>query len=238
MNRIENCGKARMLLVEDDHELATLLFNNFAKCGFEIKIVRSGEDAVEEMFNQYDVVVLDWSLPAKAGAEICREYRSAGGDNRILMIAGNRLVEDIEQGLDAGADDYLAKPFPLKELSARVRALLRRPTRYSGSEFRLRQVTLNVDAHRVHRGHEEIRLLPKEFSLLAFLMRNSDCVFTPEQLLDHVWESDLPLTADVVRTNIKRIRKKLDLPGEPSIISTIHGIGYRAAPVASSSKCG
>jgi DNA-binding response OmpR family regulator len=136
-------------------------------------------------------------------------------------------VESRIEGLDAGADDYLGKPFELSELSARLRALLRRPAQYGGKILTVRSIVLETDTYRVTVDGKEVTLLPKEFALLEFLMRHPNQVFSSEALIDRVWPSDSEASPDTVRTYVNRLRKKLDVEGQSSAIRTIHGIGYK-----------
>ncbi|HEY9788243.1 MAG TPA: response regulator transcription factor, partial [Candidatus Obscuribacterales bacterium] len=144
-----------------------------------------------------------------------------------IMLTGRAKIDEKEEGLDSGADDYLTKPFSMRELNARVRALLRRPAAYSGNELKARDIVLEPESHRVTKQGREIKLLPKEFALLEFLLRNPGRVFSPEALLERVWESTSDASPDTVRIHVNRLRSKLDTKGEDSIIGTVHGVGYR-----------
>jgi DNA-binding response OmpR family regulator len=166
-------------------------------------------------------------LPELSGMEVCRRYRQTKGKTPILMLTAKNSVEDKEAGLDAGADDYLTKPFNMKELAARVRALIRRASDHPNNMYKLRDIEIDASEFRVTKAGSEIHLLPKEFRLLEFLVRHPHQVFSAEDLLASVWESDTSALLDTVRGHIKRLRKKLDTPGETSIISTVYGIGYR-----------
>jgi two-component system OmpR family response regulator len=143
------------------------------------------------------------------------------------MLTARAHVDEKSAGLDSGADDYLTKPFQIKELGSRVRALLRRPTAFQANNLRVGSLEMDLSNFRVRRGEEEIALLPKEFALLEFFMRHPNQVFSPETLIDRVWTSDKEASPETIRTYIKRLRKKLDLEGERSLLSTVHGIGYK-----------
>ena len=193
-----------------------------------IEVVGDGKEGLEKLqFYEYDVVILDWALPGMQGVEILKEFRNNGGVTPVLMLTGKDAVTDKEQGFDAGADDYLTKPFHMKELSARLRALLRRPQGYVGDVIEHGNLSLDRSNYAVVRNGEQIRLLPKEFALLEFLMRHPNQVFSADALLNRVWASESDATIDALTTCIKRLRKKVDVQGQQSIIRTIHGVGYK-----------
>ncbi|MBX9950784.1 MAG: response regulator transcription factor [Candidatus Obscuribacterales bacterium] len=220
--------KGSILIVEDDRELAMLTSAFLKQEGYDVDVVHSGEKVAEIISQkEYDILVLDWMLPGKEGVDIIKEYRQTGGVKGIIMVTGNRKVDDIERGIDSGADDYLTKPFSMKELSARVRALQRRPLTYKGNVIQIDDVSVDVKAHVVKRGDEEIHLFPREFALLKFLMSNPGVVFSPENLLNYVWEAESDATPDSIRTNIRRIRQKIAKDGEPCILVNVHGVGYK-----------
>lgn len=193
-----------------------------------VELVENGEEATDRLkFYKYDVVILDWMLPGISGLEVCKRYRATGGTTPILLLTAKKHVDEKEQGLDAGADDYLTKPFEMKELSARIRALLRRPSVMTGSILQVGNLSLEPTTFKVTRNGEEVSLLPKEFALLEFMMRHPNQVFSAEALLDRVWSSDSDASPETIRTYIKRLRKKIDLQGQQSILSTVHGVGYK-----------
>jgi len=219
---------AKILLVEDDEDLATTVSEWL---GFEhhtVEFVRNGVDARERLrMCTYDIIILDWNLPDITGVEICKKFRSDQGVTPIIMLTGKSSIADREEGLDSGADDYLTKPFAMKELSARLRALLRRPALIRPDVLKVKDVELDSIKHRVSRAGNEIDLLPKEFALLEFLMKNEDQVFSSEELLRRVWHTDSDATAEAIRTCLKRLRRKLGETEDNSIIETIYGVGYR-----------
>jgi OmpR-family two-component system manganese-sensing response regulator len=220
---------SKILLVEDELDLSNQIRDWLLRDHHMVEAIDNGEMAHHQLrVSKYDLIILDWQLPGMSGLEICKKYRAQGGKSPVLMLTARSTVDDKEAGLDAGADDYLCKPFHLKELSARVRALIRRSSGGQAENIlHLKDIALDPSARRTSKGGNEIRLEPKEFALLEFLMRNRNVVFSADALLDRVWESDTSVSPDSIRTYIKALRKKLDTAGEPSIITTVHGLGYR-----------
>ncbi len=221
---------AKILFVEDDTGLADMVVEWLTCERHAVELVgdgRAGQDRLK--FGGYDLAILDWKLPGITGLDICKQHRSEGGKTPIIMLTGNDTVSDKETGLDSGADDYLTKPFSVKELSARVRALLRRPPGLPSNVLTIRNIILDPMKHRVTIGGAEIHLLPKEFSLLEFFMRHPDEIFNSDALLRRVWHSDSEATSEAVRTCLKRLRKKVDdsEDEEKSFIQTIPRLGYR-----------
>lgn len=219
---------AKILIVEDEHDLSGLVRNWLIREKHLVEEADNGLDALNQLeLAKFDVIILDLMLPGMNGMEVCRRYRQQLGYTPILMLTAKHAVEDKEAGLDAGADDYLTKPFELKELAARVRALLRRGQSQPGNILHVRDITIDTSECLVKKAGRVIHLLPKEHRLLEFLARHPNHVFSAEELLSSVWESDTPALLDTVRGHIKRLRKKLDTPTEPSIISTVYGLGYK-----------
>jgi len=193
-----------------------------------LEIVSDGKEALENMkFYQYELVILDWELPGMHGPQILKEFRDAGKTTPVLMLTGKGTIDDKEVGFGAGADDYLTKPFNMKELSIRLRALLRRPGGMTASIITIANLELDQANFKLLKDGEEVKLLPKEFALMEFLMRHPNQVFSQDALLNRVWESDSDSTGSALTTCIKRLRKKLDEEGKPSIITTVHGVGYK-----------
>ncbi|HEY9869618.1 MAG TPA: response regulator transcription factor [Candidatus Obscuribacterales bacterium] len=222
---------AKILIVEDDKQLCGLLVDWLTGEGHTPDVVYKGTDGAERLrFYKYDLVILDWALPDLAGPDLCRQYRSRGGQTPILMLTGKREVEDKEIGLDAGADDYLTKPFHMKELSARLRALLRRAPAVSATVLTAGDLTLDPKSRKVLLNGQEVSLQPREFALLEFLMRHPNQPFSSEALLDRVWSSESDASPDTVRIHIMRLRNKIDVPGKESMIRTLHRVGYMLAP--------
>lgn len=221
---------ARILLVEDDKDQATTIEEWLSSEHHNVVISYDGEEGQYRIENDnFDVIVLDWDLPKITGLEILQRYRIKKGSTPIIMLTGKGSISDRESGLDGGADDYLTKPFSLRELSARIRALLRRPSELKSNVLTVGNLVLDPVKHRVTKSGEELQLLPRDFALLEFFMRNVDVVFSTDALLQRVWEDDSDATSDALRTSIKRLRKKLD-EGEDeakSVIENIPRVGYR-----------
>jgi len=221
---------ARVLVVEDEDALSTLLEYNLQKEGFEVRVSADGEDAmlqVEE--DKPDLILLDWMLPGLSGIEVCRRIRAQmeTRDIPVIMLTARSDEEDRIRGLDTGADDYLAKPFSIPELTARVRALLRRarPT-LSAEVATFGDLTLDRETRRVRRADREIHLGPTEFRLLDCLMQRPGRVFSREQLLDLVWGRDVYVEARTVDVHVGRLRKALNRDGERDPIRTVRAAGY------------
>jgi len=219
---------AKILIVEDEADLAELVKNWLVKDHHLVEIADDGLEALIRMeTNNYDVVILDIMLPSVNGMEICKRYRKSGGSAGIIMVTAKGHVDDKETGLDSGADDYMTKPFQLKELAARVRAVLRRNHGQAQDVMRFRDLEIDVNEFKVLKGGHEVHLLPKEFRLLEFFLRHPHQVFSAEDILSSVWESDTEALLDTVRGHVTRVRKKLDTAGTPSIIATVYGVGYK-----------
>lgn len=221
----------KVLLVEDDKVLANNVTQWLEFEHYVVEGVTDGEDALDRLrYYNYDVVILDWGIPKLAGIEVLRSYRAGGGTTPVLMLTGKDTIVDKELGLDSGADDYLTKPFHVKELSARIRALLRRPQPMTGNSLTFNDLELDTLNHTVKKGNKDIRLLPKEFSLLEFFIRHPNQVFSAENIIDRVWNADSEVSPESVRTYVTRLRSKIDVKGQDSIIETVHGVGYKLGP--------
>lgn len=219
---------SKILLVEDETTLARQVSDWLKREKYLVEIVHTGQEALASLHAyDYDIVLLDWMLPGISGVEICKNYRAKGGRAAILMLTARSAEEDKETGLDSGADDYLAKPFGLRELSARIRALLRRSSGVPGQVLTIGAIQLDPTARRVSKNGREIHLEPREFSLLEFFMRNHNQVFDADTIISRVWDCESLISPDSVRGYIKTLRKKFDSDGGSSIISTIKGSGYR-----------
>ncbi|HMW88796.1 MAG TPA: response regulator transcription factor [Candidatus Obscuribacter sp.] len=218
----------KILLIDDDHQLVESLTILLESEMFTVESVFNGADARDRLRHyDHDVIILDWSLPDSSGVEICKQFRATGKTTPVLMLTGRSEVEDKEIGLDAGADDYLTKPFSTRELLARVRALLRRYAMSSSNILELDNLALNPATREVSRNGRSIELLPREFAVLEFLMRHPNQVFTGQALLNHVWAAESDASVDAVRTCVMRLRKKLEQDDEAPLIHTVYGVGYK-----------
>ncbi len=219
---------AKILIVEDDINLCNQVVAWLANEMHTVEAVHDGKEGSQRLrLYDYELAILDWQLPEMSGIEVCRAFRAEGGSIPILMLTGKTTIESKETGLDSGADDYLTKPFHMKELSARIRALLRRPHAISSNVLEVRGLALDTVQKRLKKNGEEIQLSPKEFALIEYFMRHPDQIFSQEALLEKVWSSESDATILSVYTTVKTLRKKIAAKDEPQILSTIHGMGYR-----------
>ncbi|MBC7996717.1 MAG: response regulator transcription factor [Leptolyngbya sp.] len=219
---------AKILLVEDDVEVCEVVSDWLTEEHHVVDVVNLGQEAIERLrFDKYDVLILDWKLPDLTGIEVCKTFRAKGGTTPVIMLTGRTEVTDKETGLDAGADDYLTKPFHPRELSARLRALLRRSADLKQNVLSCGDIVVDPQGFKVTKAGAEISLLPKEFALLEFFLRHPNQVFSPEALLDRVWSAESEASPDTIRVHITKLRGKIDTEGQPSIIKTLHRQGYK-----------
>lgn len=220
----------KILLVEDDLVLGKMICQWLERDGHSVEHATSGATGRELMLsNGFELAVLDWEMPEWTGVDICAQARAQGIAIPVLMLTARGGIDSIEHGLLSGADDYLVKPFALKELSARIRALLRRNRQFLG-QLKAGDVTLVPERQSVMRADNEIDLTNTEYMLLEFLMRNPNKVFSVEELLNHVWPSSSDATYSAVTSCIKRLRQKLDSQDSPTLIKSVYGGGYRLEP--------
>lgn len=218
----------KLLIAEDDNRLRKNIVHIIQKEYHQIDSVDNGQDALEyTLFEQYDLLILDWMMPQLSGIEVCREVRKRGYLGGILMLTAKDDSADIIQGLDAGADDYLVKPFKIDELLARIRAILRRKEKVIERVIKIDNFELYLDAHTLFREETEIILTRKEFLLLEYLFMNNGMVLTREQIFSKVWGYDHDANNNSLDALVKLVRKKMDKRNEQSIIENIRGIGYR-----------
>lgn len=219
---------AKILLVEDDKELAERLYDWFSTESYIFEAVHSAEDALQLLENfDFDVILLDWNLSEKGmtGLDLCRLYRAKGGQAPIIMLTGKEDIVSKGEGLDSGADDYLVKPFDIRELAARIRSLLRRPPTYV-ADLSIGDVKLQPATRTVWIGERSTVLMPKQSLVLEFLMRHPNQPFTGKTLLSSVWPSDASASEETVRTCVKTLRQQLATLGQTEFIKTLHGAGY------------
>src|SRR6266850_1311393 len=216
----------RILVVEDERRVASFVCRALRENAYAVDHADTGEKALEMATGtSYDSILLDVRLPGLSGIQVCRELRDANVDTPILMLTARGLVEQRVEGLDAGADDYLTKPFAIAELLARVRALIRR--RAGGGRV-LRYADLEVDRHRrrVTRAGHAIALTAKEFALLEFLLSRAPDVAPRSEIIEHVWDTHFDTETNLVEVYVNRLRQKIARDGNPKLIHTVHGIGY------------
>ena len=219
---------AKVLVVEDDPGIQNAVGDWLESQFHTVEVAENGFDALEFLKTyEFEVVVLDLNLPDIDGLKVLKEYRARGGVARVLILSARSEIVDREIGLDQGADDYLIKPFHPRELSARLRALLRRPAVEASPVITVGSLALDVATFSLTRNGQPIKLQPKEFALLEFFMRHPDRVFSADAILEKVWKADSDISSDTLRVHIKRLRDKLDIEGLPSPIQTLKGVGYR-----------
>lgn len=220
----------RILIIEDEEKLAISLKKGLEKEGYAVDYVLDGETGQRRIalnHQDYDLVILDLMMPKKDGFEVCRNVRKQNITIPILVLTARDATEDKVQALNDGADDYLVKPFSFEELTARIRALLRRPEQALTEELTVRDLVLNTSSRKVHRRGDEIFLTLKEFSLLEYLMRHPNQVVTRENMIDHLWDFAFDSFSNVVDVHIKNLRRKIDGNYDEKLLETIRGVGYK-----------
>jgi two-component system, OmpR family, response regulator MprA len=224
-------GSQRLLIVEDDPAISSMLRRGLSFEGYSVTIVTTGPDALDNLRNEVpDLIVLDVMLPGMNGIEVCRRIRAAGEDVPILMLTARDEVTDRVAGLDAGADDYLIKPFAFEELVARLRALLRRGDirgdEPQGTTFTFDDLTLDTGTRFAYRGGRRIELTTREFDLLLLFLHHPNQVLTRDTIMERVWGNDFPGESNVLEVYMSNLRRHLEAGGEPRLIQTIRGAGY------------
>jgi DNA-binding response OmpR family regulator len=216
----------RILVVEDDEDIAQALQRSLRMEGYEVRTAGDGAEGLEQASAfAPDLVILDLGLPKVDGIDLARTLRERD-DLPILILTARDAVESRVEGLDAGADDYLVKPFERQELLARLRALLRRRPPRGSAPLRVGDLSLNSDTHEVARGQRTVELTQREFELLEYLMRNERIVISRQRLLDEVWGYDPFSTTNTIEVFVSNLRRKLEAEGEPRLLHTIRGAGY------------
>lgn len=218
----------KLLLVEDNQRLAERI-SYYLRKSYIVDVVDSGEDALEKVKSiEYGVILLDLGLPGMSGLEVCKNMRRLKVNNPILVLTGNAEMTDRISLLDAGADDYVTKPFNTDELRARIAAVGRRQTRsHIRSMIEYRDLKMDVDRHKVSRLGVNIELRRKEFDILEYLIINKGRIMTRDMIMDHVWSSHTNSWTSTVDVHIKHLRDKIDKPFEDAYIKTAYGLGYR-----------
>ena len=218
----------RILLVEDERKVASFVARALRENTYAVDVTETGERALElAQDNPYDLILLDVRLPGISGTEVCLRLRQAGVHTPILILTARTLVEQRVEGLDAGADDYLTKPFALAELTARVRALIRRGLGKSGAILRYGDLELDRHRRRTTRGASAVPLTSKEFALLEFLLLRAPKPVTRTEIVEHVWDCHFDSETNLVEVYINRLRQKIDQDRSAKLIHTVRGVGYR-----------
>jgi DNA-binding response OmpR family regulator len=221
----------RILLVEDEGRVATAIKRSLEAQNFAVDIVDNADSGLSAAVDSdYDLLILDRMLPGSLdGIEICRHVRDAGVSTPILMLTALGEVEDKINGLKVGADDYLAKPFSMKELIVRVQVLLRRPHALSGPLIRFDDLEINTETFEARRSGELIKLSSREFKLLIYLIHNKQQIISKDKIINHVWNGDALIVPNTVEVYMGYLRKKIDkaFPDKEPLIHTVHGFGYR-----------
>ncbi|MFO0703614.1 MAG: response regulator transcription factor [Patescibacteria group bacterium] len=218
----------RILLVEDDSRLSESIKNGLVEEGFAVDTAFDGNEGLYlTIQEQYDVIILDVMLPKRTGIEVCREIRDKNIKAAILMLTAKSKLDDKVEGLNAGADDYLTKPFDFPELLARIQALLRRTYKQPSSTIKVGDLEIDPQKHIAKRGGNKINLTPKEFAILDLLAKNKEQVVTRTQIIEHTWDYNFDSMSNVVDVFIASVRKKVDTGHKVKLIKTIHGVGYK-----------
>jgi DNA-binding response OmpR family regulator len=226
---------ARVLVVDDDISLSAIVDDLLSGEGHAVECQSRGQDGWGRMLAaEYDLILLDWNLPDANGPDLCKAFRKEGKVTPVLLLTARDKTADKVEGLDAGADDYLTKPFSLQELSARVRALLRRfqthPVDHKTAPIKAGDIVLDRKSRTASSNGAKVSLVPKEFALLEFFMLNPEKAFSANEILDNVWSEEAETSPDVVRVYITRLRSKLGGSTEASTIKTVHRVGYMFSP--------
>ncbi len=220
---------AKILIVEDDVSFGQGLVDWLEFEKNEVTWRTDGIAGLEELQSgsDFDIIILDIEMPKMNGLEVCKRYRDGGGTTPILMLTGKNAVTDKVNGLDCGADDYLTKPFHPRELSARLKAVARRPAGLLPNILSAGNISLNTQSCQVLKDGQEVKLQRMEYAVLEFLMKNAGKVYSPNDLLNAVWTAESDRSPETIRTCIKKIRDKIDIPGKDSVIQNVHGVGYK-----------
>jgi len=217
----------RILVVEDEHRVSSFVCRALTENTYSVDTADTGEKALQlAKHTSYDCILLDIRLPGASGIQVCRELRGTGIDAPILMLTARTLVEQRVEGLDAGADDYLTKPFAVAELLARVRALVRRRLSSGGRVLRYADIELDRHRRRITRSGRPIPLTAKEFALLEFLLSRAPDAVPRTEIIEHVWDLHFDPETNLVEVYINRLRQKVCANGDSKIIHTVHGVGY------------
>jgi DNA-binding response OmpR family regulator len=215
----------RILIVEDESTLRRLEKNFLEKKGFVVDEVDNGDDAISQVsINQYDCILLDLNLPKTDGITVAKKIREKGNNTPVIMVTARSQIYDKLEGFDNGADDYITKPFDMKELVARINSLIKRSNINQEQLLKIGDIEIHPESNIVVKEEKEIEVSNKEMGVLQYLVRNKGKIISSEELLEHVWDSNIDMFTDTVKTHIKTLRKKID--PEKKIIKTVKGKGY------------
>ncbi len=220
----------RILLIEDEHKIAAAIKQGLTQEKYAVDVEYDADSGLGAALNEnYDVIIIDRMLPGSMeGLDICREIRKQGIHAPIIILSAKDQTRDRVSGLNAGADDYLVKPFSFEELLARIRALLRRPQDTQGNTLKVADLMLDTLSYDVRRGQQPIKVSAKEFALLEYMMRNSGRVLSKDNIISHVWDFDADILPNTVEVYVGYLRNKIDKPFKgPDLIHTLRGFGYR-----------
>jgi two-component system copper resistance phosphate regulon response regulator CusR len=217
----------RILVVEDEPRMANVIAKGLRETSYAVDVAEDGDAALyQASINDYDLIVLDILLPRRNGFEVCRALRARGNSTPILMLTARATVDDRVSGFDAGADDYLTKPFSFREFLARVRALLRRDSQLRPDVYQLDDLIVDSASHRVSRAAREIELTAKEYALLEFLARRAGQLVSRTEIAAHVWDDSFDPFSNTIEVYMNRLRKKIDDPHTVKLLHTRRGEGY------------
>jgi len=218
----------RILVIEDERKVASFIKRGLEEERYIVETAADGQIGLDLALNNvFDAIVLDVMLPKLDGYSVLRALRQDGNVTPVLMLTARSSTEDRVQGLDLGADDYLAKPFHFEELAARLRSILRRSTPEKSTKLHVGELSLDLVTHFAYRDEKEIELTTKEYALLEYLMRNRDRILSRSMIMQHVWKHNFDPESNIIDVYIKRIRQKIEKPGQSQLITSIRGVGYR-----------
>ncbi|RPI65138.1 MAG: DNA-binding response regulator [Ignavibacteriae bacterium] len=218
----------RILVIEDERKVASFIKRGLEEERYIVETAADGEAGLQlAMENTFDAIVLDVMLPKLDGYSVLRALRDDGNATPVLMLTARGTTEDRVQGLDLGADDYLAKPFHFEELAARLRSILRRSTTEKTTKLQCGELTLDLVTHFAYRDNKEIELTTKEYALLEYLMRNKGRILSRSMIMQHVWKHNFDPESNIIDVYIKRLRQKIERPDKAQMVQSVRGVGYR-----------
>lgn len=218
----------RILVIEDERKVASFIRRGLEEERYIVETAADGQAGLDLALNNvFDAIVLDVMLPRLDGYSVLRAIREEGLAVPVIMLTARGTTEDRVQGLDLGADDYLAKPFHFEELAARLRSILRRSSTEKSTKLQCADLTLDLVTHYAYRAEKEIELTTKEYALLEYMMRNKDRILSRSMIMQHVWKHDFDPESNIIDVYVKRVRQKIERPGQSQLIHSIRGVGYR-----------